>query len=249
VRFAAVVVICAGLAAGCGGAGTERPNLLVSAAASLRAPLTDHAGAFAPAHVRLSFAGSDRLAAQIRAGARPDVLAAANTQLPDELHAAGLVERPVPFARNRLVLAVPARGATRVASLADLRRPRVALAIGSPSAPVGIYTRAVLARLPAATRRAILASVRSEEPDVSGIVGKLTQGAVDAGLVYATDVTATRGALRAIELPPRLRPDVTYAAAVVTRAPHPAQARAYIADLLRGAGPGALRRAGFRPPP
>ena len=39
---------------------------------------------------------------------------------------------------------------------------------------------------------AILANVRSEEPDVAGITGKLTQGAVDAGFLYASDVRRDR---------------------------------------------------------
>ena len=38
-------------------------------------------------------------------------------------------------------------------------------------------------------------------PTSAGIVGKLTQGAVDAGFVYVTDVDATDGELEAIELP------------------------------------------------
>ena len=54
----------------------------------------------------------------------------------------------------------------------------------------------MLARLPAAQEKAILANVRSSEPDVKGIVGKLTQGAADAGFVYVTDVNATDGDLR-----------------------------------------------------
>ena len=57
--------------------------------------------------------------------------------------------------------------------------------------------------------------MRSNEPDVKGIVGKLTQGAVDAGFVYVTDVNATNGELKAIELPPEVEPQVTYAAGVV----------------------------------
>ena len=46
--------------------------------------------------------------------------------------------------------------------------------------------------------------MRSNEPDVKGIVGKLTQGAVDAGFVYVTDVNAAGDALTAIELPAEL---------------------------------------------
>ena len=43
--------------------------------------------------------------------------------------------------------------------------------------------------------------MRSNEPDVAGVVGKVAQGAVDAGFVYVTDVEATEGKLKAIDLP------------------------------------------------
>ena len=72
---------------------------------------------------------------------------------------------------------------------------------------------------------AILDNVRSLEPDVAGIVGKLTQGAVDAGFVYITDVVATDGALEAIDLPADLQPDVAYGAAVVDGADERRRAR------------------------
>jgi molybdate transport system substrate-binding protein len=214
----------------------------------LKQPFTAYGDSFDAARVRLSFAGSDELAAQIRQGALPDVFAAANTKLPDQLFAERLVERPVAFAGNRLVLAVPGRGA-RVASLADLERPGTKLAVGAPSVPVGAYTREVLNRLAPARRRAILANVRSNEPDVGGVVGKLTQGAVDAGFVYASDVRAAGGGLRAIELPTRLRPDVAYGVAVVRGTDRRTEARAFIDGLVAGAGARALRAAGFRPPP
>ena len=96
--------------------------------------------------MRLSFAGSDELAAQIRQGVKPDVYAAANTALPEELHADGLLSEPVEFATNELVIAIPA-GSTS-ARLADLRREGTKVAIGSESVPIGSYTRELLARLP-----------------------------------------------------------------------------------------------------
>ena len=77
--------------------------------------------------------------------------------------------------------------------------------IGSESVPIGSYTRETLAKLPPDQEQAILANVRSNEPDVKGIVGKLTQGAADAGFVYVTDVNATGGELEAIELPEAAR--------------------------------------------
>jgi molybdate transport system substrate-binding protein len=230
------------------GAGGDRPKLTVSAAASLRAAFTAYAAQFPQATVRYSFAGSDVLAAQIEQGIKPDVFASANTKLPDMLYAKGLVSKPVAFAANKLVIAVPA-SSTEVKSLSDLERSGVTVAIGSATVPIGSYTRTVLAKLPASERKKILANVRSEEPDVSGIVGKLTQGAVDAGLTYVTDVKATKGELRAIALPGSVQPVVSYGVAVVKGDPHPTQAQAFIAGLLSGSGQNDLTKAGFLPPP
>jgi molybdate transport system substrate-binding protein len=249
-RFAVACAIAAALAlGGCGGggqSGDKRPELVVSAAASLKHAFEDYGARFTPGHARFSFAGSDELAAQIRQGARADVFAAANTKLPDALHATGLVGTPVVFATNRLVLAVPKDSG--IHSLADVARSGVKLVVGAPGVPVGSYTRLVLARLPASERRAILANVRSNEPDVAGVVAKVSQHAADAGFVYVTDVVASKGALRAIRLADRLKPQAAYGAATVRAGRHPAQARAFVRGLVRGAGRDALRRAGFGAP-
>jgi molybdate transport system substrate-binding protein len=174
------------------------------------------------------------------------VFASANTQLPDMLFARGLVERPVVFAANRLVLAVGRHSA--IAGLGGLGRPGVSIAVGAPTAPVGSYTALALARLPVAQRRELLRNVRDREPDVTGILGKLLQGAVDAGFLYATDVAAAGGKLRAISLPAEMQPQISYGAAVVKGAAHPAEARAFISGLLHGDGRADLSRDGFLAP-
>jgi molybdate transport system substrate-binding protein len=235
------------LCAGCGDDDdSSSPRLVVSAASSMTEALTACSPDFSAADVRLSFAGSDELAAQIRQGVKPDVYAAANTRLPDELNKEGLLSRPVEFATNELVIAVPKD--PEVQSVDDLARDGVKLAIGSESVPIGSYTREVLARLPKAEADAILANVRSNEPDVKGIVGKLTQGAVDAGFVYVTDVNAAGDELRAVKLPADLEPDVTYAAGVVKGAKQPDQAREFVNGLTDGGCADALEQAGFGAP-
>lgn len=253
----AVGVLLASLAlalgvAACGGGGSStstsaaKPPLTVSAAASLKQAFTTYGRAFPDASARFSFAGSDELAAQIEQGVKPDVFASANTRLPKMLYAKGLVEKPEVFTSNRLVLAVPT--STSIAGLGDVEKPGVVLAIGTTSVPVGEYTRKVLAKLPPAEQTMLSKNVKDEEPDVTGIVGKLTQGAVEAGFLYATDVTATKGKLKSIELPASLQPKVAYAAAVVKGTGHHAQARAFIDGLLQGAGQQDLSAAGFLSP-
>ena len=233
--------------AGCGGGDDDEPRLVVSAASSMSEALTSCSRGFDGARVRLSFAGSDELAAQIRQGVKPDVYAAADTTLPEELHAEDLLSKPVEFATNVLVIGVPEGSDVR--GPADLRREGMRLAIGSESVPIGSYTRDLLGRLPDGWGEVILDNVRSNEPDVKGIVGKLTQGAADAGFVYATDITAAGGKLEAIPLPPAVEPDVTYAAGVVRGAPEPELAREFVDGLRSGDCASALRQAGFGGPP
>jgi molybdate transport system substrate-binding protein len=246
---------CAAIAAGCGsddggGGGSGSKRLVVSAAASMKEALTACAPRFDKAEnasVRQSFAGSDELAAQIRQGAKVDVYAAANTKLPDKLHADKLLGAPVKFATNEFVLAVP-KG-SKIHSIDDLTKPGTKLVIGSASVPIGSYSRDTLAKLPARQEKAILANVRSNEPDVKGIVGKLTQGAADAGFVYVTDVNATNGKLTAIKLPKELQPQVTYAAGVVTKSGQPDLAKKYVDGFTQGDCADSLRKAGFGPAP
>jgi molybdate transport system substrate-binding protein len=241
----AAALAAAALVSGCSGGG--RPELIVSAAASLKAAFTRYGHHLRAASVRYSFAGSDALAAQIEQGVRPDVFASANEVLPEALYSKGLVAKPVVFAANRLVLAVPAQ--SRIADLGGVERRGVSVAVGTRTVPVGTYTETVLGRLPPARRRALEANIVDREPDVSGIVGKLIEGAVEAGFVYASDVAATGGALRAIRLPTQLQPQVSYAVALVKGSQHAAQARAFIAGLLRGRGAQDLLAAGFLAPP
>jgi molybdate transport system substrate-binding protein len=256
-RLGTVVAVAALGAAvtGCGSddsssssSGSGSGPIVVSAAASLQGAFTDYGRSLGSPPPRFSFAGSDELAAQIRQGVTPDVFASANTKLPAALYKAGMVGKPTVFAGNRLVLAVPAKS-SKVTSLAGVERPGVKVATGSATVPIGSYTQKVLQRLPAGQRAAILANVRSKEPDVNGIVGKLTQGAVDAGFVYITDVKATNGALKAIELPASLKPAAAYGVVVVKGAKHPEQAKKFVAGLLHGSGQRALQAAGFEPPP
>jgi molybdate transport system substrate-binding protein len=227
---------------------TSSQQLVVSGATSLTKALTAYDDAFDGGKLRASFPGSDELAAQIRQGVRPDVFASANTKLPDALFQEGLVEKPVVFATNQLVLAVPADGA-KVTSVDDLSKSGVTIAIGAEGVPVGDYTRTVLGRLPAAQSKAILANVRSNEPNVGGVVGKITQGAVDAGFVYASDVQGSDGQVKAIELPADLEPTVQYGVAIVKGAKNPTGAKAYIDGLLNGPGAEALKQNGFGAPP
>jgi len=243
VRAAAALVAAVAvalIATGCGYGGDEDPRLTVSAASSLKGAFTGYGEDFPDADVRLSFAGSNQLAAQIRAGARPDVFAAASTLLLRKLFEEGLVEEPVEFAYNRLVVAVPKDGSVK--TFADLADRGVRIAVGTASVPIGSYARAALAQLPGSVRRRVEANIETEEPDAASVVGRVRAGVVDAGIVYRTDVRAV-SELRGLEMPVRVRP--AYAAAVVRgRDDH-----GFVEGLTGRRAREPLQRAGFELPP
>jgi molybdate transport system substrate-binding protein len=255
---ALLLIACGGEAEGERAAGSPpapRP-MSVSAAASLTEAFTACGRELAGEGLRprFSFAGSDELAAQIERGVTPDVYAAADAELPRRLFDAGKVEEPVPFASNRLVAIVPA-GSSAVRRLEDAARDGVTVVVGDPEVPIGLYTRTVLESLDGAEglpedfSRRVLRNVRSNEPDVKGVVGKVRQGAADVGFVYVTDARPVASDVRVLDVPAAAQPRVTYEIAVVKGAENPHGARAFVESAVSGACQAALRARGFEPVP
>src|SRR5215204_2195937 len=116
--------------AGCGG--DDEPQAEANAPSALTvyaaASLTDVFPSI-DSTARYNFAGSDELATQIREGAPADVYAAASSKYPQELYEDRLVERPVAFASNRLVVIVPKDNPARIEAVKDVTRPGTKLVV------------------------------------------------------------------------------------------------------------------------
>src|ERR1700726_2374912 len=117
-------------------ASTRAAGLTVYAAASLTDvfPKIDSGPKY-------SFGSSSALAAQITQGAPADVFASANTTIPAQLFAKGLIQKPVVFTRNRLVLVVPTSNPAGIGSVYDLKKQGTKLVIDPAAVPVGGDTR------------------------------------------------------------------------------------------------------------
>ena len=191
---------------------------------------------------KYSFGASSTLAAQIAQGAPADVFASANTTIPDQLYAKGLVQKPVVFTRNRLVLVVPTSNPAGIHSVYDLRRPGIKLVIAASTVPVGSYTLQVLKQMALSD---VLANVVSRESDVRSVLSKVALGEADAGFVYTTDARTVRGKVATIGIRWSAQPIVAYAVAVVSSSHHKAAARAFVAKLLRVTAQKKLQAAGF----
>jgi len=196
---------------------------------------------------RYSFAGSDQLALQLRQGAPADVFASASPKYTQLLYQDGVVERPVTFARNRLIVLVPKSNPANIHSVYDLRKSGVKVVIGDQGVPIGSYTRQLLDTL--GIKDAVLHNVVSQETDVKGIVAKVALGEADAGFVYRTDAKPVSARVRTVFLPAWSQPPVRYQIAIVKSSPRRVEARAFIRKVLSNRGRMLLRRAGFGLPP
>ncbi len=162
----------------------EERALIVFAAASLQEVFMDIAEDFEATKdgvvVTFSFAGSSDLVSQMESGAPADVLASADQTQMDRAVDLGVVqgERAL-FASNTLTLIAPANNPASITSLSDAAVS--SLVICAPQVPCGAATDE-MARLAGIELRPV-----SEENSVTDVLGKVTSGQADAGLVYVTD--------------------------------------------------------------
>jgi molybdate transport system substrate-binding protein len=237
-----VVALCASLGAGSAAAKSTRAQagVTVYAAASLTDvfPAIDKSNTY-------SFAGSNALATQITNGAPADVFASANTTLPAQLFASGVVERPVVFTRNTLVIVVPKSNPAGIDSVYDLSKPGVKIDVASPAVPVGSYTLQVLDQM--GLRSSVSANFVSQETDVRNVLTKVQLGQADAGFVYSTDAQTLSGQVAVIKVPAWAQPKIAYAMAVVARSQNKAAARAFIDKVLSRQGQATMIKYGFLP--
>ncbi|MCE9628013.1 MAG: molybdate ABC transporter substrate-binding protein, partial [Candidatus Eisenbacteria bacterium] len=192
--------------------------------------------------VVLNLAGSQQLASQLAMGAEADVFASADERWMDVVQGKGLLAgEPAVFAHNTVVLIVPRTNPARITKLQDLAKRGVKLALALESVPVGRYSReslALLAKLPGYTpdfAARVLANGVTEEENVKAVATKVQLAEVDAGFVYASDVTGSLARyVRVLELPQAARVPATYPIAITKASRNAALAQAFV-DLVRSA--------------
>ena len=218
----------------------------VFAAASLKEAFTTLGHRFEQAHpgthIVLSLGPSSGLATQITQGAPADVFASASTKNMDQVVSAGAAAAPRTFARNSMEVAVPPSNPARVASVRDLGRPGVKVALCQPQVPCGVTAATVFARA------GVQVHAVSQELDVKSVLAKVTLGEVDAGVVYVTDVKAAGRRVRGIPIPGGVNASTSYPIATLSSAPNKQAAQAFTDYVLSGEATPVLTDAGFGVP-
>ncbi|MBE4718542.1 molybdate ABC transporter substrate-binding protein [Pseudarthrobacter sp. AB1] len=230
-----------------GATGHVSGTITVFAAASLKTTFTQLASDFEAKNpgtrIVLSFAGSSDLITQITQGAPADVFASADTRNMTKLADAKLLDGTAKnFATNVLEIAVPPSNPASIASFADLAKPGVKVVVCASQVPCGAAADTV-----EKAAGVTLAPV-SEESSVTDVLGKVTSGEADAGLVYVTDIKGAGDKVKGIPFDESGKAVNTYPIAAVGSSRNKDLAAAFIAMVTGADGQKTLSAAGFGAP-
>nr|BBH89906.1 molybdenum ABC transporter substrate-binding protein [Thermosporothrix sp. COM3] len=251
------------LLAACGNPTAENKpspiSLNVFAAASLTEAFTEISTSYQQEHpnihITYNFNGSQILVQQMQNGANADLFASADQRNMQKASSAGLVNKPEVFARNKLVVILPAANPSNIQTLKDLARAKTKIVVAAQAVPVGKYTLQALDKLGKSPDygtgyvEAVKKNIVSEEENVKAVVQKVQLGEADAGFVYSTDVTANVAQkLHTIDIPDNFNVIAEYPIAVTKTTQHSAEAQSFLDYILSDKGQSVLTKYRFLAP-
>ncbi|HOA88515.1 MAG TPA: molybdate ABC transporter substrate-binding protein [Propioniciclava tarda] len=238
--------------AGCSApAGTSSPavasgkTVTVFAAASLKGAFTkigDAFGAETGAKVSYNFNGSSALVDQLKGGAPADVFASADESNMKKATDAALTSgKPTLFATNVLTLAVAPGNPAKITGL-DASLDGKKLVVCAVGVPCGNALATLEKNLGVSPKPV------SQEQTVTDVLGKVTSGEADAGVVYATDAKSAGAKVTAVAIPGSEKVVNNYPIAATASTKDAALARAYIDYVTGPKGQAILTEFGFGKP-
>lgn len=221
-------------------------TITVFAAASLKGAFGQIKTQFESEHpgtsVTYSFNGSSTLADQLASGAPADVFASADELTMTRVVGAHLVAgQPALFASNVLTLAVAAGNPQHITGL-DASLAGKKLVVCASGVPCGNALDSLVGQ------RGLSISPVSRELSVTDVLGKVTSGEADAGVVYATDAKAAGDKATAVPIAGADRVVNRYPIAVLASSKRPDLARDYVGFVTGEKGQALLRQHGFGEP-
>lgn len=223
--------------------GTLSGSITVLAASSLTDTFATIASQFKAAHpgvsITFSFGASSDLATEIQQGNPADVFASASTSTMTQIGTAAV--KATNFATNTMEIATPPGNPKNVASVADLAKSGVKVAVCDPAVPCGVVAKQVF------DNAKVTVHPTASEQDVKSTLTVVESGEVDAGVVYVTDVKAAGNKVTGVSIPAKINATTTYPISVLKGAKNPALAQAFVDYVLSAAGQQVLRAAAFAP--
>ena len=225
-------------------------ELIVFAAASLTETLTAIGETYSAENpgvtFRFNFDSSGTLKTQIQEGADCDLFISAGQKQMDQLDimASSDVNKDrldfvdsdtrVDLLENKVVLCVPEgsdKGIDSFDALAEhLKAQDILFCMGNSDVPVGQYTQKILAYYDLDEEALAVAGVITYGSNVKEVTTQISEGSVDAGVVYCTDAYSA-GLTPVDEATAEMCGQVIYPAAVLKAAPNAEAAKEFLAYL------------------
>lgn len=231
-----------------GGSETTEPvELTVFAAASLTETLNqiaeDYKTVAPDVTLTFNFDSSGTLKTQIQEGAVCDLFLSAGQKQMDQLDASAdasvntegldfvLEGSRIDLLENKVTLAVPEgnpKGIDSFDSLAEhLEAGDILLAMGNSDVPVGQYTQKILTWYGLDEAALANAGCITYGTNVKEVTTQVSEGSVDAGIIYCTDAFSA-GLTIVDEATPEMCGQVIYPAAVLNTSEHQTEAQAFL---------------------
>ena len=246
----------------------ESVELTVFAAASMTETLNqiaeDYKSVDPNVTLTFNFASSGDLLTQIKEGADCDVFISAAPKQMNALDGSliedtdknpdGLDElldgTRIDLLENKVTLAVPEgnpKGVQSFDDLADkLKSGDVLLAIGNSDVPVGQYTQKIFAHYGLDEAALASSGVLTYGSNVKEVTTQVSEGAVDCGIIYATDAFSA-GLATVDEATADMCGQVIYPAAVLKNSAHADEAKAFLEYLTGDEAGKVFESVGFTP--
>jgi molybdate transport system substrate-binding protein len=228
----------------------ESVELIVFAAASLTETLNaiaqDYSAENPGVTFRFNFDSSGTLKTQIQEGADCDLFLSAGQKQMNQLDITASADvntdgldfvdpsTRVDLLENKVVLCVPEgsdKGIDSFDALAEhLKAEDILFCMGNSDVPVGQYTQKILAYYDLDEEALAAAGVITYGSNVKEVTTQISEGSVDAGVVYCTDVYSA-GLTPVDEATAEMCGQVIYPAAVLKAAPNAEAAREFLAYL------------------
>jgi molybdate transport system substrate-binding protein len=239
--------------AGCsssGGGGTKSSGggglsggITVFAASSLTEAFTTLGKQFESAHsgtkITFKFDASSALATSITQGQKADVFASASTKNMDSVSQA---VKPANFVSNTMEIATPPGNPAKIATVSDLAKSSLKVALCDPAVPCGATAQKVFENAKVTVKPV------SSEPDVKSTLAKVEIKEVDAGVVYVTDVRSAGDKVTGVEIPSDFNASTTYPISVLKDSANLTLAQAWVDYVLSSDGQKVLQADGFSAP-